>query len=68
MHDTSPEAAAVQIAAFRRLEPAERVALALAASDWMMAVARARADSSVPPLGAAPAADALPTAGEPPSR
>jgi hypothetical protein len=33
MHDTTPEAAALQIAAFRQMPPAERVALAFEASD-----------------------------------
>jgi hypothetical protein len=43
MQDTTVEAAEAQLAAFRRLSPAERVALALEASDWLMSVARARA-------------------------
>ena len=42
MRDTSAEAAAVQIAAFRRLSPAERVGVAFEASEWIMTVARAR--------------------------
>lgn len=42
MRDTSVEASAVQIAAFRRMSPAERVALAFEASEWIMTVARAR--------------------------
>lgn len=42
MHDTSAEAAAVQIAAFRRLSPSERVAMAFEASEWLLRVARAR--------------------------
>lgn len=43
MRDTSAEATAVQIAAFRRMTPAERVAVAFEASEWLMAIARARA-------------------------
>ena len=43
MRDTSPDAANVQTAAFRRLNPAERVALAFEASEWLMTVARTRA-------------------------
>jgi hypothetical protein len=42
MRDTSAEAAAVQIAAFRRLSPAERVAMAFEASDWLLRIGRAR--------------------------
>lgn len=42
MRDTSPEAVAVQIAAFRRMSPAERVAAAFEASEFIMRVARAR--------------------------
>lgn len=42
MRDTSAEAVSVQIDAFRRLTPAERVAMAFEASEWIMAVARAR--------------------------
>ncbi len=54
MRDTSAEAASAQIAAFRRLTPAERVAMAFEASEWIMAVARARPPAFPPP----------PTAGE----
>jgi len=46
MRDTSIEAAAVQIAAFRRLSPAERVAMAFEASDWLLRIARARPAAS----------------------
>lgn len=53
MRDTSDDAQAVQIDAFRRMSPAERVALAFEASEWLMSVARAR----TPPLVAAGAAD-----------
>ena len=42
MRDTSPDAATVQSAAFRRLSPAERVTLAFEASEWLMTVARTR--------------------------
>jgi hypothetical protein len=42
MSDTRPEAAQVQLAAFRRLTPEARVALAFEASEWIMAVSRAR--------------------------
>ena len=42
MHDTDPEATRIQIAAFRDLSPEARVALAFEASEWIMAVARAR--------------------------
>jgi hypothetical protein len=42
MRDTSDDAQAVQIDAFRRMSPAERVALAFEASEWLMSVARAR--------------------------
>lgn len=42
MRDTTEDAAEAQFAAFRRMSPAERVALAFEASDWLMAVARAR--------------------------
>ena len=49
MRDTTAEAAAVQIAAFRRLSPAERVATAFEASDWLLRVARARASAPAPP-------------------
>jgi hypothetical protein len=47
MRDTSPEAAEVQIAAFRHLSPAARVAMAFEASDWLLRIARTR--PSVPP-------------------
>lgn len=49
MRDTSAEAAAVQIAAFRRLSPAERVAMAFEASEWLMRVTRARPAAPPPP-------------------
>lgn len=59
MHDTSAEAIETQLAAFRRLSPAARVALALEASDWLMAVARARmsAEPRAPALANALPAD-----------
>lgn len=62
MCDTSAEAATVQIAAFRRLSPAERVALAFEASEWVMAVARARSAtaSCAPSPAGAPVADSFP--------
>ena len=55
MHDTTAEAAEAQLAAFRRLSPEARVALALEASDWLMAVARARPAGAcdVPPSAGA---------------
>ncbi len=46
IHDTTPEAAAAQIDAFCRLRPAERVALALDASEWLLDVARVTRSSS----------------------
>ncbi len=42
MLDTTAEAASIQIAAFRRLSPEARVALAFDASDWMMRLAASR--------------------------
>lgn len=58
MRDTSAEAAAVQIAAFRRLSPAERVAMAFEASEWLLMVARARpAAPPTPPPPAVASAD-----------
>lgn len=63
MHDTTAEASEAQLAAFRRLRPAERVTLALEASDWLMAVARARPVErpEVPPrAGAGPATGSAP--------
>lgn len=58
MRDTTADAAEAQLAAFRRLSPAARVALALEASDWLMAVARARpaVARDVPPSAGAGAA------------
>ena len=43
--DTSPAARAVQISVYRRLSPAERVALALSMSEDVRAIAAAGADS-----------------------
>ena len=70
MRDTSTEAATAQIAAFRRLSPAERVALAFEASEWIKAVARARTSAlpAAPAAAGAPLADAPPTLREPPTR
>jgi hypothetical protein len=42
MRDTSPEAAAIQIEAFRRMSPMERVAMAFEASEWIMSIGRLR--------------------------
>jgi len=58
MRDTSAEAAEVQIAAFRRLSPAERVAMAFEASEWLLRVARARpaAPPTAPTASVGPAA------------
>lgn len=53
MRDTSPDAAPIQIAAFRHLSPAERVAMAFEASEWLLRVARAR--PTAPPTPATPA-------------
>lgn len=65
MDDTTAEAAETQLAAFRRLSPAQRVALALEAGDWLMAVARARPieGARVPPR-----VDERPAAGLAPPR
>jgi len=49
MRDTSSAAAAVQIAAFRRLSPEQRVALAFEASEWLLRVARARPTATPTP-------------------
>jgi hypothetical protein len=70
MRDTTAEAAGAQLAAFRRLSPAERVALALEASDWLMAVARARQSEGpdVPPSAGAGVIDAPPPARAPRSQ
>ncbi|MCC7002996.1 MAG: hypothetical protein IT357_12640 [Gemmatimonadaceae bacterium] len=47
MRDTSDDAQAVQIDAFRRMSPAERVASAFEASEWLMSVARVRTAPAV---------------------
>ena len=62
MRDTSPDAANVQTAAFRRLSPAERVALAFEASEWLMTVARTRAagEAATTPTPAVRAFDTMP--------
>lgn len=64
MHDTTADAQQAQLEAFRRLSPAERVAMALEASDWLMAVARARPTGGpvVPASVGVRAIDALPAA------
>jgi hypothetical protein len=62
MRDTSDDAQAVQIDAFRRMSPAERVALAFEASEWLMSVARAR---TAPAVEAHSAHSALDSAIEP---
>ncbi|MBX9927399.1 MAG: hypothetical protein K2X99_00670 [Gemmatimonadaceae bacterium] len=52
MRDTSPEAEAIQIEAFRRMSPMERVAMAFEASEWIMSIARlrVRTDAAAPPV------------------
>lgn len=60
MRDTSPDAAEIQIAAFRHLSPVERVAMAFEASEWLLRVARARLT--------APPTPATPTVGSPAGR
>lgn len=70
MRDTSADAEQAQLEAFRRLSPSDRVAMALEASDWLMAVARSRAPR-IPPLPASAgrlAPDALPAAAVPRNR
>lgn len=60
MRDTSPDAATVQIAAFRRMSPAERVALAFEASDWLMTVARTRTTGAAAEAPAVRAVETMP--------
>ena len=46
--DTSPEAAAIQVAAYRGMSGEQRVRLALEASEFLLDVARARVHSQHP--------------------
>ena len=48
MRDTNAEVVELQIEAFRRMSPEERVARAFEASDWLLAIGRARTDGRSP--------------------